>query len=216
MAAKTTNKDKWKHRVMAIVTVLALVALVGVVWKIGLKSLHDHAAQWNGWIVFFMLLILPVFGAPVSVLFVLAGARFGTVGGLAITAGCIAFHLAATWWIAHSWLHRAFDALLKYLSIPKPDFPKGDQALMCLLVALVPGPPYTAKNYFLALSGASFGTFFIACLPAHFFTIALGVLFGDFTGEMSATKIVFLSVYLVLLFGITAYGVKRLRKRTGH
>jgi uncharacterized membrane protein YdjX (TVP38/TMEM64 family) len=194
------------------VAIIGLIAIVGLVWSFGLKNLHDRANQWNATLVILALLILPVLGAPVSVLFIVAGARFGPLGGLAVTAVSIAFHLVFSWWLAHGWLRAPFDHLFKKLGFERPKLRGSDHALLCSLVALVPGPPYAAKNYLLALSGAPFRTFFLASLPAHVFTASGGVLFGDFSGNLTPAKTAFLVVYVLLIIGLGRYGLHRLRK----
>jgi uncharacterized membrane protein YdjX (TVP38/TMEM64 family) len=192
-------------------TGVILVALL--VWLVDLKALHDWAGRLNGTAVFALMVVLPLIGVPVSVLYAVGGAKFGQPWGLVLAAAAIAAHLVASWWIAHSWLRRPLDALLRRMRYKKPQVPRGEYIPICLLIALIPGVSYTIKNYLMVLGGVPFRPFFWTCLPAHFFHAILGVLFGDFTGAMTTPKVVFLIAYALLLAGLSHYVVRRLRAR---
>jgi uncharacterized membrane protein YdjX (TVP38/TMEM64 family) len=148
----------------------------------------------------------------VSVLYAVVGAKFGPVVGLILAALAIVVHLGGSWWIAHSWLKRPLDVLFLKLRYHKPQVPEGEYVPVCLLVALVPGAPYTVKNYLLVLGGVPLRAFFWTCLPAHFFHASLAILFGDFTAAMTGPRIVFLVAYALLLSVLSHRVVRRLRK----
>lgn len=95
-----------------------------------------------------------------------------------------------------------------------PQVPDGEYASVSLLTALVPGLPYTAKNYLLVLAGVPFRYFFWVCLPAHFVHATLGILFGDMTKDLTKGKIIFLIVYGIVLTLLCRRVVKRLKAKS--
>lgn len=211
--ATQTAKPNRQIRLFIIASLVCLAVVALFIWLVDLKSLHDKAASLNGWVVLAMIAILPLFGAPLSFLYVIGGAKFGHTWGLAVAVGSIGFHLAGSWWIGHSILRRPLDALFRKFNYKKPQIPEGEAVPICLLIALVPGIPYAVKNYMMVLGGARFKPYFWTCLPAHFFTATPGILFGDFSGSMTKPKIIFLCVYAALLIGTSRFVVYRLRKR---
>ena len=80
-------------------------------WLVDLKWVHEHAQSLNGVLLFLLMAVLPLIGVPVSILYVVGGAKFGHTWGLVIAAAAIAIHLLGSWWIAHSWLKRPLEAL---------------------------------------------------------------------------------------------------------
>jgi uncharacterized membrane protein YdjX (TVP38/TMEM64 family) len=211
-----TAKKTLKHGpIFWIVAAVGVLAMVLALCFVDLKSLHEKVEGLNGALVILLMIILPLLGFPASVLYVVAGAKFGRAWGLALAMIAIATHLMASWWIAHSWLKKPLDALFRRTRYHKPQIPEGEYLPVCLLIALMPGVPYTIKNYLLALSGAPFRYFFWCVLPAHFFSASLGILFGDFTGSMTRPKIIFLICYGIVVSGLSFYVVRRLRSRKG-
>jgi uncharacterized membrane protein YdjX (TVP38/TMEM64 family) len=207
-------KKHLKHGpIFWIATISGVLITVTVLMFVDLKSLHAHAERLNGVVLFALMSLLPLVGVPVSILYVVAGAKFGPVWGLASTAAAISLHLIGYYWVAHSWLQGPLDRLFKRTRYHKPQIPEGEYVPVCLLVSLMPGVPYTVKNYLLVLGGVPFRQYFWTCLPAHFLTSSVGILFGDFTSGFTAGKIIFLVCYAAVLSGLSLYVVRRLRAR---
>ncbi len=197
-----------------LTTAGGVLLMAFVLWKFDVKWLHDHVQQLNGFLVFALLAVLPLFGVPVSALFVATGAKFGPGWGMVVTAGAIAFHLLASWWIAHSWLKRPLKALLRKFGRQQPEVPRGEYVSVCLFIALVPGASYTLKNYLLVLANIPGRPYFWTLLPAHLVHASLAIVFGDFTGAMTGPKIVFLCGYAVVLLGLSHRLFRRMKRRT--
>jgi uncharacterized membrane protein YdjX (TVP38/TMEM64 family) len=195
-----------------ITTAAGLILIVVAFSVIDLKSLHQRAEDLNGVLVFLIVAIAPLLGFPVSVAYVLAGAKFGSWGGMGVATLAIVFHLLGSWWIARSWLRRLLNRILDRFKLSIPQIPKGEDVPICLLVALVPGVSYTLKNYMLVLAGARFHPFFWTCLAANTFHASLAVFFGDFTGDLNRSKVIFLVTYGIVLLGLSHYVVHRLKR----
>jgi uncharacterized membrane protein YdjX (TVP38/TMEM64 family) len=212
--SKSSDKRLQDGALFWIATGLGVLAIGALIWWVDLEWLHHQVERLNGFAVFALLVLLPLVGIPVSVLFVVSGAKFGHAWGLALTAVAIALHLLASWWIAHSWLKRPLEAGLRKLKRRKPQVPHGEYVPVCLVVALMPGVSYALKNYLLVLAGVPFRQFFWTLLPAHLIHASLAILFGDFTGSMTTPKIIFLVVYAIAVIGLSHRVFRRMKERT--
>jgi uncharacterized membrane protein YdjX (TVP38/TMEM64 family) len=148
-----------------------------------------------------------------SILGIMAGAKFGPLNGLAVSGAAVAINLITSWWMMRSWLRKPVEKLLQKTEYKIPTLQKGEYAGICLLTALVPGPSYTLKNYFLALSNLPFRIIFWIGLPAHLFAMSPGIFFGNFSGAMTTSKAAFLIAYTLLLIGVSHYLIRRIRAR---
>ncbi|HXF10256.1 MAG TPA: VTT domain-containing protein [Desulfuromonadaceae bacterium] len=205
---------KKRNRIILWTIVGAILISIGILsHSFSLRTIHTWAANMNGWVLFLLMSLLPLVGVPMSILCIMAGAKFGPWEGLAITGIGVAINLVTSWWIARKWLRGPVERLLKKTQYKKPQLKKGEYAGVCLLTALVPGPSYTLKNYFLALSNLPFRIIFWIGLPAHIFAMSPGVFFGTFSGSMTTPKAIFLVVYTGLLIGASQYLIRRLHAR---
>ena len=213
MAETTSQNHKHKWAII-IFTVISIAVLVLCVKYIDLKSLHDKVAGINGWLLFVLMVILPLVGVPVSFLFIAGGVKFGPVWGLVLAAAAILLHLLGSYWIGNSILRKPLTWFFKRVGYPKPQIPEHHAIPICALIALVPGLPYVVKNYMMVLGDVKLGALIIACWPMHFISVTLAVLFGGFSGEMTTGKAIFLVCYLVLIMGLTRVVYRRLRKKS--
>jgi uncharacterized membrane protein YdjX (TVP38/TMEM64 family) len=204
--------DTKNNRLFWAATLGGVLLFAALVWIVDLKWLHDQMRQLNGFLVFALVVVLPLVGVPVSALYVGAGAKFGAGYGLLLAGVAIALHLLGSWWIAHSWLKRPLEAMLRKAGRKNLQVPKGEYITVCLLVALVPGASYTLKNYLLVLAGVPFRPFFWTLLPAHLIHASLAIVFGDFTGAMTTPKIIFLVVYALVMTGLSHRIYRRMKQ----
>ena len=218
MAAPEKNPEpdnRSKHtKTFWIASAACIVILVVVMFFVDTKALHEWAKGVPAWLVFVFMAFLPLVGVPVTFLYVIGGARFGTAGGLIAAALAIAINLLLTYWLTKCVLTRPIAAFFKKTKYKMPQVPKGEYISVSLLTALVPGVPYTAKNYLLVLAGVPFKYFFWVLLPAHFVHASLGILFGDMTKDLTTGKIIFLIVYGTVLTLLCRRVVKRLRAKS--
>jgi uncharacterized membrane protein YdjX (TVP38/TMEM64 family) len=206
-----------KNRIILWAVVIVAAVVLGTFSHIfHLSTIHAWGTAMNSWLLFLLILILPLLGMPMSICGILIGAKFGAAYGMAVTAVAVAFHLSASWALARTWLRKPVKKLLQKTRYEMPSLKTGEYAGVCLLTALIPGPSYTFKNYFLALSKLPFGIIFGVGLPANLFAMSPGVLFGSFTGAMNWPKALFLVAYAVLLFGAAHWVMRAIRHRSGH
>lgn len=113
-----------------------------------------------------LMAVLPVVGFPFSVFLVLAGVKFGAVGGMLVTVALLPVHMSLCFVLARWWVRRPLLRLLERRGY-RPWLMHVDRPRWFLVVfLLLPGPPYILKTYMLALTGLPFRYF----LPLNFVT----------------------------------------------
>lgn len=169
------------------VAIIALV-VIGLVLFVALtdfqfKTITLAATEWidglSAWAVVPLMAVLPVAGFPIAVVYLIAGARFGPLGGGAVVAAVTAFHLLATHAVARSILRGPIERFVARRQKHLPQIPADEQAAVALVAALAPGLPYFIRNYLLALSGIRLRTYFWICFPIYVARSYVTILLGD-------------------------------------
>lgn len=145
-------------------------SLLGAVLLGGALLIAFSLALWLSWnyerildwkreadpLSFFLLMaVLPALGFPITPLFVLAGAVFGTALGLLGSLLALAANLVLCHWIAHSGLRPHLERLLARTRYRLPSFDDRRRSALrfTLLLRITPGVPLFIKNYLLGFSG---------------------------------------------------------------
>ena len=181
-----------------IVIAAVVVAIAAVVWYKGgldLEALHAWAEDMNGALVFLALTVLPLVGFPVSVLHAVAGAKFGLGLGLALVGLSIALQLFASY--AIDWLRQRL--------------PPATHRSLTLFTMVLPGAPYFAQNYVLAVVGVPFRIFFYYSFPIHFGRSVIGVIFGEWSDDLTPGRIAVFVIYSIVVTVVCGLAFRRLR-----
>lgn len=107
------------------------------------------------WLFLVLITMLPIFGAPFSPFLILAGIKFGAVGGLALLMVLMPFQIVVTYGIA-TLLHRQLRRVLERFGYRAPQIPEERAALFSFIWLALPGAPYAVKNFGLPLAGVPF------------------------------------------------------------
>src|SRR5690606_10613912 len=147
-AGKSGWRAFWRDHRRAILVVAAIAIGIAVFWgQIDLEALHDWAEHVSPIWLFVALVLLPLTTFPVTPLNIIAGIRFGFVGGLAMVAGAIVLQHALAYFTA--WiLPRVLKKRLEPLRAKLPRNAHGDAVIF---TSLLPGAPYWAQLYVLPL-----------------------------------------------------------------
>lgn len=177
------------------------------------RGVIDTIASWNGAAVFAAITVLPVAGFSVAITYIVAGVKFGPwLGGLAVAAAT-AVHLLASYAIAKSVLRGPLERFLARRRHHLPHVPKGEDASVAAMAALVPGLPYFARNYLLALTDVPLRVYFWVCWPIYVVRSYVAILLGDLgTKPDGRTVAILVTVYVVKL-SICVYLLWRIRRR---
>jgi uncharacterized membrane protein YdjX (TVP38/TMEM64 family) len=187
-----------------VVTVLALLVIFGRTW---LAGLHDRAAELNGPALVAALTLLPLIGFPVSVLHALTGARFGWAVGMAIVAASIAVQMTASYAI----VRLAPDFFARRFAWLRERLPPGTHRSLTLFTILLPGAPYFAQNYTLAVAGVPFRLFFSYAFPLNVGRSFIGLIFGEWSGNLTPGRMTFIAVYAAGIMLACGLAFRRLR-----
>lgn len=206
-----------KHRrKVGWLVAVAVVALLGAAWVFRYTGLN-----WKGiiaWIdglhplaVLPVMAFLPIAGFPISVVYLVAGARFGPIWGGVVVTGATAVHLLGTYLVAHSFLREPLQRFIARRHVQLPQIPPDEQAAVGVIAALIPGLPYVVRNYLLALAGVRLRLYFWVCLPIYVARSYVSILMGDMGSSPTTTKIAVLIAVDVVKVGICALVIWRLR-----
>ncbi|CAM2770627.1 TVP38/TMEM64 family protein [Rariglobus hedericola] len=167
----------------------------------------------NTGVILTLTSILPLVGFPISMVYLLIGARFGPLIGLGIVSAITAFHLIGTHWIARSFLRGPLERFIKRRYQHMPEVPPGENAAVALMVMLAPGIPYFIRNYVLGLSGIPLRIYFWIALPIHVLRSYVALFLGDFGGAPSTRGLILLGAIYGTKIAIFSWVAWRLRLR---
>lgn len=198
---------------MLLIGLAAVCFVCYYYYGIDFKYLSERAERLDSFLVFLLITLLPMVGVPVTLLYALAGAKFGSYLGLIIVALATIFNLALTYWVTSRFFHDPIQAFFEKTKYSIPQIPKGEYVPVCLLSTVVPGIPYGIKNYMLVLAGVPFRPFLWVSFPVYTINASIAIFFGDFMENLTPGKITFLVVYGLFLLWLGRYVYMRLKRK---
>lgn len=160
-----------------------------------------------------LMVLLPPLGFSISLVYLVAGARFGPWLGGAVIAGVTAAHLLLMHWIARSFMREPLERLLQRRKHHLPRAPEGENASVSVMAAVAPGLPYFSRNYLLALADVPLRVYFWVCLPLYVLRSYVSLFIGDLARTPDARQLALLAGVFALKLGICAYIIWRIRRR---
>ncbi len=145
----------------------------------------------------FLMLLLPLVGVPITIFLVLVGIKFGIVQGLLLSSLIMAFHMAVTYYLVHSFLRRWVEVLLKPFNLSIPKFDDDKKRWPAVIFMLIPGLPYAAKNNLLAMAELGFIPYMVINWTAQFGLSIPFIVLGGALMEMDL-KILITALALLL------------------
>jgi uncharacterized membrane protein YdjX (TVP38/TMEM64 family) len=94
-----------------------------------------------------------------------------------------------------------------------PHAPDGEHVSVAAMAALVPGLPYFARNYLLALTDVPLRVYFWVCLPIYLIRSYMVILLGDIGADVNRRTLTILVGVYVLKLSICGYLLWRIRRR---
>jgi len=206
-----------KHRSRRIILFGAgaaiLAGLVVLSAAVDWRALRETMESMDRGPLLALVAFLPLFGFSIGISYLVIGAAFGGLPGMAVVGGITAIHLVGSHWIARSFMRGPLQHYLKRRERKLPELPDGEEWAVALMTALVPGLPYFVRNYLLALSGIPLRIYFWVCWPVYVIRSTLVIYLGDFSGDFSAQRVGVLVTVFAVKVGICAYLLHRLRAR---
>ena len=175
-------KRLWKHRAKLLSLALGLIFLGSLVYfyrdSLNQETLVALSDKLPAFSVIIAFLILPLCGMPIRIMLILAGFRFGFAEGMVLSGFGLLFHNLAAYYIARGSFRDAVRDFLKSSGYAIPPIEGKDRIWLTAAVAAIPGPPYFAKLYLLALTDLPLRVFLGIGAPIYIFLSVVPVGIG--------------------------------------
>lgn len=195
--------------VLALVTLVAAFVYTDISWQ----GVIDSINRLSLWALLPLMALLPIGGFSISVVYLVAGARFGPVWGGVVVAGITFVHIVGTYVVGHSLLRDPLRRIVERRHARLPEVPVEDQPAVCVIGALVPGLPYVVRNYLLVLAGVKLRYLLAICLPIHVARSYVIILLGDTAHDPARARVAVLLGIDFLRAMICGLVIWRLRAR---
>ncbi len=194
---------------LVLFAVLLIMVLVYYQGDAVLK-LHDYLQNNVNPVVFLLLmLILPIAGVPLSIFLLLVGIKFGILWGVLLTGVLMFFHMIITYYIVHSFLRSWIIKILKRTKLSSFTTKRTLNTWHLLIFMLIPGLPYAAKSFLLALSDIGFKRYLVINWSTQFPMSIPLVLAGAAVIEMNPLTLSMVFLLLVLVVFLQQYARKK-------
>lgn len=217
--SKKKKKKLWWLAAAALVVVAVGVWVISHFTDLDLdmlyavfEALNTQLSRLDAIALIPLMAILPIFGFPIAVVYLVAGARFGPVMGGVVVAGITAVHLLGSYLIGRSFLRKPLQRLLEKRGHHLPQVPADEQAAVCLIAGLIPGLPYFVRNYLIALGGVQLKYIFAVLLPVYVARSYVTILLGDLSSDPSGRGLIILVIVDALKVVICGLVIWRLRQ----
>lgn len=162
----------------------------------------------NAYVFALFMALLPLAGMPISIFLVLAGILFGMPGGFALTGVVILFHLGMTYYLVHSVVRPLLVRLMGRFHVAIPRLPREGRKKIGFVFMILPGLPYSVKNYLLALAEMPLWPYLAISWTAHFLLSIPFIILGKGVVRMEPL-ILFPAVGLISLGIVLQYYLRR-------
>jgi uncharacterized membrane protein YdjX (TVP38/TMEM64 family) len=154
------------------------------------------------WLIAGMAL-LPLVPFPISPLWILAGIRFGFLGGLAACFAAMVVNLFLAYGLALILGRPLINRLVSFTGYTLPKIPRTDETKWIFLFRITPGIPLVVQNYTLGVARVNFWRYLLISIIVQISYAAAFLLFGSalFSGTTGwAISGVLLAISLFIVF----------------
>lgn len=202
----------WPWVLLILGAVAALVTLAAWIiehgwWREAVRLLQEVDPV----LAITLMAILPLFGFSIGVVYVVAGMRFGMIGGGLVIAAVTSVHLLGSYLLTRGFLRAPLQRLLARRNHRIPVVPPGAESGVAAIVALVPGAPYFLRNYGLALTGMPLRKYFAVCLLIYTARSYVTLALGDLGSDPSREGLLWLGGIFVMKVALCAWLIRRIR-----
>ncbi len=209
-----TPRGRWLWLSLALFAVVITVAII--FWtELDWTKLHEALQRVPAVVAITLMSLLPLAGFSVAIIYAVAGARFGLLGGGVVVVGITIVHLLGSYWIARGFLGKPLARFMARRNHSLPRVTAGAHVSVAAIAALMPGIPYFIRNYLLPLSGIPLRVYFWICLPIYVARSYVTIFLGDLSGELSVNRVLVLGAVLAVKLTICGMLLAHLRLRVG-
>lgn len=168
----------------------------------------------NAYVFIILMALLPLLGLPISIFLVLVGMMFGIPGGIALTGIIMVFHLLATYYLVHSFVRPLLIRFLHDFHLHIPKLPPNGKKRLGFAFMILPGLPYSMKNYLLALAEMPFKPYMLISWSCHFILNIPFIILGRGVIRMDP-KVLLMAAGLIIMGLAVQYYLRRKYKKFG-
>ncbi|HTL67293.1 MAG TPA: hypothetical protein VL200_06505 [Lacunisphaera sp.] len=198
---------KWLLTALAVAAIAFALQWVEINWS-DLPLLLDRV---NRPVALLLMATLPVFGFPISAVYLAAGALFGPGRGAVVVAGVTLVHLAATHALGRSVFRGVLERGRQRWHRRLPDVPPDEFAALAAMVVLVPGPPYVVRNGLLVFAGVPLRVLAGVAWPLYVVRSAVTLFLGDLGADPSWRALAILGGVAAVKLAISVALFRRLQ-----
>ncbi len=194
---------------------MIVLATLGVEWATDhdIREIPHAMERLNPVLLLTLTSILPILGFPVSVTYLVLGAKFGPYWGFVAVSGITVVHLLGTHLVANSFLREPVQRWLARRKHKVPEVPPGEGIAIVVVAILVPVLPYFIRNTLLALSGIPLRICLLVGVPLYTMRSGVTLFLGDLTGSPSRKGLLILGAIYLVKLAICAVLVGWIRRR---
>jgi len=210
--------QRWRSRRFRVFALCALLVLGLLGWLATLVdwlAVRDHLVALDLRWLFLAMALLPLFGFPISVVYIVAGARFGMWWGGVLVAAVTTLHLFFSHAIGRWLLRKKIEHALERRGWRIPHLPRAADAEIAAFGALVPGVPYFIRNYLLALTDVRFVVYWLVCLPVYVGRSYLALMLGGLAARPTTRELVIGGTVEAVKLVVCALILRHLYRRYG-
>jgi uncharacterized membrane protein YdjX (TVP38/TMEM64 family) len=208
------SKARWLRWVIGLAVLMVVGVTIALFLEFGWwREIMDLMQAVDPVLALVLMALLPLFGFSIGVVYVVAGVKFGLVGGGLAIVAVTTVHLLGTHWIARSFLEKKLRRFLKKKHHSMPHAPDGAELSLAGMVALVPGPPYFLRNYTLALSGIPLRKYFWVCLVIYTIRSYVTLALGNLSSDPSRQGVYWLAGIIAVKLAICAFLIRRIARK---
>lgn len=197
-----------KRLLQAVGLLLAITALM-IFWRhLDIDDLHRRAQTLPAVAVVVCITLLPLIGFPVSWLHLIAGVRFGFIGGMIVVALTTVMQHWLGWLLVRVLPHRWFSRIMPW----REKLAGAGHRDATLLCGLLPGAPYTVQLYLLPIIGVPLSLLLGLSSLLHTARAIVTTLLGDFSENLTPGRITALVIYYVILVSVCWFALRQLRR----
>ncbi len=154
-------------------------------------------------------LVLPLVGFSFRILLILVGFRFGLFWGAIVSGSGIVAHNIAAYYLARSTFRARVRAFMEKSGYAIPSIPHRHRIWFTAVIAAVPGPPYFAKLYLLALTDLPLRIYAGIGAPVYFLFSFVPIVIGSIITDFNMKWVYLLTAVFVLSLLIGLWLKKR-------
>ncbi|KAF0094939.1 MAG: hypothetical protein E1N59_1367 [Puniceicoccaceae bacterium 5H] len=205
---------QWVSRIFWALLAAALIGLGVYLWQhhnLTEQDVQEWARSAHPLWVIGMILVLPMFGFPISITLFITGVRFGFGWGMAIVTLVVLLQLLAALPLGRGPLNRVAHKCFGDRVHALRNASTRSQAVITFFTTLIPGPPYIGKIYGLAAAHVPPSIYLGIGWPIFVITAVPLVGLGGAAFNVNADRI----LLFVALAALLALGLHWVRKRWG-